>query len=141
MGGPPRGGAPPADDRRWRDPLERLGDVPVAHRREDRVGLLPAGRGNTLFRATRYALDYPAFNGRTLKPGKSIVEIQQELDKPQPGKEPIRQDPRRLMPRSSREDLSAERRGCPEACPRDIDEPKLGLARARPCTARQDRPT
>ena len=42
--------------------------------------------GNTLFRATRYALDHPAFTGKTLTPGKTLVEIQQELDKPQPNK-------------------------------------------------------
>jgi hypothetical protein len=39
--------------------------------------------GNTLFRATRCALDHPAFQGRTIKPGKTLVEIQQELDKAQ----------------------------------------------------------
>jgi hypothetical protein len=43
--------------------------------------------GNTLFRATRYSLDFPAFKGRTLTPGKTLVELQQELDKPQPVKE------------------------------------------------------
>lgn len=43
--------------------------------------------GNTLFRATRYALDHPAFAGRTLTPGKTLVELQQELDRPQPTKE------------------------------------------------------
>ena len=43
--------------------------------------------GNTLFRATRYALDHPAFHGKTIKPGKTLVEIQQELDQPQPNKE------------------------------------------------------
>jgi Arylsulfotransferase (ASST) len=53
----------------------------------------PAGRGgrpgtgNTLFRATRYALNHPAFAGRVLKPGKTLVEIQKELDNPQPNKE------------------------------------------------------
>jgi Arylsulfotransferase (ASST) len=47
----------------------------------------PPRMGNTLFRATRYALDHPAFAGRTLKPGKTLVELQQELDKPQPKKE------------------------------------------------------
>jgi Arylsulfotransferase (ASST) len=53
----------------------------------------PAGRGggpgtgNTLFRATRYAVSHPAFAGRTLKPGKTLVELQKELDKPQPKKE------------------------------------------------------
>lgn len=47
----------------------------------------PGGRmGNTLFRATRYSLDYPAFKGRTLTPGKTLVELQQEIDKPQPTK-------------------------------------------------------
>ncbi len=47
----------------------------------------PPRTGNTLFRATRYALNHPAFAGRTLKPGKTLVELQQELDKPQPDKE------------------------------------------------------
>jgi hypothetical protein len=47
----------------------------------------PAGRGappkagNTLFRATRYALNHPAFAGRTLKPGKTLVTIEEEADK------------------------------------------------------------
>ena len=31
--------------------------------------------------------NHPAFAGRTLKPGKTLVEIQQELDNPQPNKE------------------------------------------------------
>jgi hypothetical protein len=43
--------------------------------------------GNTLFRATRYALDYAAFQGKTFTPGKTLVEIQQELDKQQPDQE------------------------------------------------------
>jgi hypothetical protein len=47
----------------------------------------PPRTGNTLFRATRYALNHPAFAGRTLKPGKMLVEVQQELDKQQPNKE------------------------------------------------------
>jgi hypothetical protein len=51
------------------------------------AGGTPRRAGNTLFRATRYALNYPAFQGRTLKAGKTIVEVQQELDKPQPKKE------------------------------------------------------
>lgn len=38
-------------------------------------------RGNTLFRATRYGTDHPAFRGRTLVPGKTVVEIQEELEK------------------------------------------------------------
>jgi hypothetical protein len=42
----------------------------------------PQRMGNTLFRATRYALDFPAFQGKKLEPGKTLVEIQQELDKP-----------------------------------------------------------
>ena len=42
----------------------------------------PRPMGNTLFRATRYALNYPAFTGRTTKPGKTLVELQKELDKP-----------------------------------------------------------
>jgi hypothetical protein len=41
----------------------------------------PRRQGNTLFRATRYALDHPAFAGRTLKPGKTLVEIEEEFDK------------------------------------------------------------
>ena len=35
----------------------------------------PRKQGNTLFRATRYALEHPAFAGKTLKPGKTVVEI------------------------------------------------------------------
>jgi Arylsulfotransferase (ASST) len=50
-------------------------------------GGAPRRTGNTLFRATRYALNHPAFAGRTLKPGKTLVEIQKELDKPKPNKE------------------------------------------------------
>ena len=41
----------------------------------------PPKAGNTLFRATRYALDHPAFAGRTLKPGKTLVEIEAEFEK------------------------------------------------------------
>ncbi len=41
----------------------------------------PPKQGNTLFRATRYGLDHPAFAGRTLKPGKTLVEIEEESDK------------------------------------------------------------
>ena len=44
----------------------------------------PPRMGNTLFRAVRYALDHPAFAGKTIKPGETLVEIQQELDKKQP---------------------------------------------------------
>jgi hypothetical protein len=44
----------------------------------------PRRPGNTLFRATRYALDHPAFAGKTLKPGKTLVEIEQEFDKLKP---------------------------------------------------------
>ncbi len=47
----------------------------------------PPRPGNTLFRATRYALNHPAFAGRMLKPGKTLVELQQELDRPQPKKD------------------------------------------------------
>lgn len=39
--------------------------------------------GNTLFRASRYALDHPAFAGRSLAPGKTLVEIEEEFDKQQ----------------------------------------------------------
>ncbi len=41
----------------------------------------PRRQGNTLFRATRYALDHPAFAGKTLTPGKRLVEIEEEFDK------------------------------------------------------------
>jgi hypothetical protein len=37
--------------------------------------------GNTLFRATRYAVNHPAFVGRTLEPGKTLVEIEEEFDR------------------------------------------------------------
>jgi Arylsulfotransferase (ASST) len=40
----------------------------------------PRRTGNTLFRASRYALNHPAFAGRTLEPGKTLVEIEQESD-------------------------------------------------------------
>jgi hypothetical protein len=54
----------------------------------------PPRMGNTLFRATRYALDFPAFKGKSITPGKTLVEIQQELDKPQPRKEPSSAKPK-----------------------------------------------
>jgi hypothetical protein len=44
----------------------------------------PRKPGNTLFRATRYALNHPAFEGKTLKPGKALVEIQAEREQAQP---------------------------------------------------------
>jgi hypothetical protein len=47
------------------------------------VGKGPPKAGNTLFRATRYAIDHPAFQGKTLIPGKTLVEVQQELDNKQ----------------------------------------------------------
>lgn len=37
-------------------------------------------QGNTLFRATRYAVDHPAFAGKSLAPGKTLVELQAEDD-------------------------------------------------------------
>ena len=40
----------------------------------------PRKAGNTLFRATRYSLDHPALEGKTLKPGKTLVEIQEERE-------------------------------------------------------------
>src|SRR5262249_1555843 len=40
----------------------------------------PRKTGNTLFRATRYALSHPAFEGKPLKPGKTLVEVQEERD-------------------------------------------------------------
>jgi hypothetical protein len=49
----------------------------------------PPRRGNILFRATRYALNDPAFHGRSLKPGKTLVEVQQDLDKAKSSKETI----------------------------------------------------
>jgi hypothetical protein len=36
----------------------------------------PRRQGNMLFRATRYALDHPAFTGKTLKPGQTLIEIE-----------------------------------------------------------------
>ena len=59
----------------------------LANAIRDALGMKVAGRGsprrpgNTLFRATRYALDHPAFAGRTLKPGKTLVEIEEEFEK------------------------------------------------------------
>ena len=47
----------------------------------------PRKAGNTLFRATRYGLNHPAFDGRTLTPGKTLVEIEQEREHPQPNQE------------------------------------------------------
>ncbi|HEV3024742.1 MAG TPA: hypothetical protein VGX76_19835, partial [Pirellulales bacterium] len=38
-------------------------------------------QGNTLFRATLYAVNHPAFAGRTLEPGKTLVEIDEEFDR------------------------------------------------------------
>src|SRR5262249_45921002 len=57
---------------------------------EDRKKSLAAARagtprkaGNTMFRATRYGLSHPAFEGKTLKPGKTLIEIQEERDQAQ----------------------------------------------------------
>jgi hypothetical protein len=47
----------------------------------------PPRMGNTLFRAVRYGLDYPAFVGKTIKPGKTLVEIARELEKSKSSKE------------------------------------------------------
>jgi hypothetical protein len=41
----------------------------------------PSRAGNMLFRFTRYALDHPAFAGRSLVPDKSLVEIEEEFDR------------------------------------------------------------
>jgi hypothetical protein len=46
-------------------------------------GGTPRKQGNTMFRATRYAVNHPAFEGKTLKPGKTLVEIQEERDQAQ----------------------------------------------------------
>jgi hypothetical protein len=40
----------------------------------------PPRMGNILFRATRYPLDHPAFAGRMLKPGKTLLDIETEFD-------------------------------------------------------------
>jgi hypothetical protein len=40
----------------------------------------PPRTGNTLFRATRHEPNHPAFKGRTITPGKTLVEIQNEMD-------------------------------------------------------------
>ena len=47
----------------------------------------PRKSGNTLFRATRYSLDHPAFEGKTLKPDKTLVEIQEEREHAQPNQD------------------------------------------------------
>jgi len=49
-------------------------------------GAAPRVQGNTLFRATRYALNHPAFNDRTITPGKSVLEVQQEIESAQKNK-------------------------------------------------------
>jgi hypothetical protein len=62
----------------------------IEDRKKKQAAAGPGGgrkAGNTLFRATRYALDYAAFQGKTFTPGKTLVEIQQELDKQQPNQE------------------------------------------------------
>jgi hypothetical protein len=41
----------------------------------------PPKGGNTLFRALRYPADHPAFASRTLTPGKTLVEIEEEAAK------------------------------------------------------------
>jgi hypothetical protein len=38
----------------------------------------PRKPGNTMFRATRYTLNHAAFKGKTLEPGKTLVEIRRE---------------------------------------------------------------
>ena len=89
MGGPPRGGGAPPAKAAGAGPDGKAGGRPGGPPAGGPGGPPPGGprRGNTLFRATRYALDHPAFNGKTLKPGKTLVEIGQELENPQPGKE------------------------------------------------------
>jgi hypothetical protein len=47
----------------------------------------PRKAGNTLFRSTRYAMDHPAFEGKTLKPGKTLVEMQEEREQAQPNQD------------------------------------------------------
>jgi Spy/CpxP family protein refolding chaperone len=57
------------------------------HKVEERKKAAPPARtgtprksGNTMFRVMRYAVNYPAFEGKTLKPGKTLIEIQEERD-------------------------------------------------------------
>ena len=64
------------------DDQKRLVDDHKKSLAADRTGT-PRKGGNSLFRATRYALDYPAFQGRALRPGKTLVEIQEERDRAQ----------------------------------------------------------
>ena len=44
-------------------------------------GMGPPGGGGGLFRAPRYAADFPGFKGKELKPGKTIEELQQRPPK------------------------------------------------------------
>jgi hypothetical protein len=55
----------------------------VADIKKNMAAPRPGGRrraGNTLFRAIRYPMNHPAFVGKTLEPGKTLVEIQEERD-------------------------------------------------------------
>jgi hypothetical protein len=63
-----------------------------------RPGATPRRPGNTLFRATRYALDHPAFKGKTFEPGKTVLEIQQDLEKAQRSKQPKSAQPKAAGP-------------------------------------------
>jgi hypothetical protein len=38
----------------------------------------PAGFGNAVFRAYRYAKDYPGLTGKDLTPGKTIEELERK---------------------------------------------------------------
>ena len=57
----------------------------IIEERKQRAAVMASGTprkgGNSLFRVTRYGLNHSAFEGRTLTPGKTLVEIQDELDR------------------------------------------------------------
>ena len=53
------------------------GQKRTIQRRKTSLGL-PKRPGNSLFRATRYGLKHPAFDGKVLTPGKTLVAIQED---------------------------------------------------------------
>jgi hypothetical protein len=82
-GGPgPGGPGPGPDGRRPGGPDGGRGGPPPG------FGFGPGafGPGGALFRAYRYAKDYPGLSGRTLTPGKLLTELSQPSERPAPAK-------------------------------------------------------
>jgi hypothetical protein len=94
---PTGGGPPPAVAKTKAQTDGQKGAGPVSKKAVATVGPGPGGpprAGNTLFRATRFALDFPAFRGKVLKPGKTLVEAAQDVDNPRPARETTPANPK-----------------------------------------------